>query len=59
MDKKTQYNLAYAKARLKRVPLDLPLAKYQELADAAAAAGESINGYIKKAIDLRMGGDAT
>lgn len=54
MDKKTQYNLAYARARLKRVPLDLPLAKYQELADAAAAAGESINGYIKKAIDLRM-----
>ncbi len=58
-DKSKAYSIEYAKARLKRVPLDLPLAKYQELAAAAAVAGESINGYIKKAIDLRMGGDAT
>lgn len=53
-EKSKSYSIEYAKARLKRVPLDLPLAKYQELADAAAAAGESINGYIKKAIEQRM-----
>ncbi len=58
-EKSKSYSIEYAKARLKRVPLDLPLAKYEELSVAAAAAGESINGYIKKAIDLRMGGDAT
>lgn len=54
MDKKTQYNLAYARENLKRIPLDVQLRKYQEIAEAAAAAGESINGYIKKAIEQRM-----
>ena len=54
MDKKTQYNLAYAKEKLKRIPLDVQLTKYEEIAAAAAAAGESINGYIKKAIEQRM-----
>lgn len=58
-DKSKAYSLEYARSKLKRVPLDLPLARYEELAAAAEAAGESINGYIKKAIDLRMGGDAT
>lgn len=28
--------------------------KYGQIAAAAAAAGESVNGYIKKAIDMRM-----
>lgn len=54
MDKKTQYNLAYAKEKLKRIPLDVQLTKYEEIAAAAAAAGESVNGYIKKAIEQRM-----
>lgn len=54
MDKKTQYNLAYAKEKLKRIPLDVQKDFYDELAAAAAAAGESINGYIKKAIEQRM-----
>ena len=49
----------YNQTHLKRVPLDLRKEDYERLAAAAAAAGESINGYIKKAIDLRMGGDAT
>lgn len=54
MDKKTQYNLNYAREKLKRIPLDVQLSKYQEIAAAAAAAGETVNGYIKKAIELRM-----
>lgn len=53
-DKKTEYNLNYAKEKLKRIPLDVQKEKYEQIAQAAAVAGESVNGYIKKAIDLRM-----
>ena len=42
--KESMYN--YAKANLKRIPLDVQKEKY--------AAGESVNGYIKKAVDQRM-----
>ena len=50
--KKAQYK--YNSAHLKRVPLDVKLEKYDEIKAAAAAAGETVNGYIKKAIDMRM-----
>lgn len=53
-EKSKAYTIEYAKARLKRIPLDVQLSKYQEIAAAAAAAGETVNGYIKKAIELRM-----
>lgn len=51
---KTKYNMEYAKTKLKRIPLDVQKEKYEEIKAAAEAAGESINGYIKKAIDERM-----
>lgn len=44
----------YAKAKLKRIPLDVQKEKYEEIKAAADAAGEKVNGYIKKAIDERM-----
>lgn len=44
----------YAKERLKRIPLDVQKEKYEEIAVAASNKGESVNGYIKKAIDERM-----
>ena len=44
----------YAKAKLKRIPLDVQKEKYEEIKAAATAAGESVNGYIKKAVDQRM-----
>lgn len=49
-----QASLKYKAKNIKRIPLDVQLSKYQEIAAAAAAAGETVNGYIKKAIDLRM-----
>lgn len=55
MDKKTQYNLAYAKEKLKRIPLDVPKERYEQIYSAAQAAGETVNGYIKKSIEMRMG----
>ena len=50
--KKSMYN--YAKKNLKRIPLDVQKEKYEEIKYAAETAGESVNGYIKKAIDERM-----
>lgn len=54
LDNKTVYNLNYAKAKLKRIPLDVQKEKYEEIKAAADAVGETVNGYIKKAIDERM-----
>lgn len=47
-------NLKYRKENLKRIPLDVQKEKYEEIATAAASKGESVNGYIKKAIDTRL-----
>ena len=55
MDKgRKEYLYQYQKRNLKRVPLDLTKEKYIEVQSASKAAGESVNGYIKKAIDERM-----
>ena len=51
---KAKYDIEYAKNKLKRVPLDVQKEKYEEIKAAATAAGESVNGYIKKAVDQRM-----
>lgn len=50
--KESMYN--YAKKNLKRIPLDVQKEKYEEIKAAADAAGEKVNGYIKRAIDERM-----
>ena len=57
MNKKTSYDLKYARERLKRVPLDLTHDDYAVVQMAAEAAGESINGYIKRSIAQRMAND--
>lgn len=53
-EKKKQYSIEYAKKKYKRVPLDVSLEKYEEIKSKADQLGESTNGYIKKAIDLRL-----
>ena len=55
--KQSMYN--YAKKNLKRIPLDVQKEKYDEIKAAADSAGESVNGYIKKAIDDRMERDGS
>lgn len=54
LSKKAEYDLNYAKTRLKRVPLDMQLSAYEELKEAASRAGEGVNTYIKKAIQQRI-----
>ncbi len=51
---KAQYDMEYAKKKLKRIPLDVTKEKYQEIKIAAERVNESVNGYIKKAIDNRI-----
>lgn len=50
--KKAAYK--YKKANIKRIPLDVQNDEYEQIKNAATAAGESVNGYIKKAIQRRM-----
>jgi len=51
---KKNYNANYAKEKLKRIPLDVQKDKYEEIKSAADDAKETVNGYIKVAIDERM-----
>lgn len=53
-EEKKKYNIEYAKRAMKRVPLDMKKSDYEKLQAAAAAAGEPVNAYIKKAIAARM-----
>ena len=53
-ENKRKYNDQYRKEHTKRIPLDVQLEFYDEIKEAAESAGESVNGYIKKAIQLRM-----
>ena len=47
-------DMKYKKTHIKRIPLDVQKEKYEEIKEAADRAGETVNGYIKKAIDDRM-----
>ena len=53
-EEKAKYDIEYAKAKIKRIPLDVQKEKYEEIKAAADAIGEKVNTYIKKAIDERM-----
>lgn len=46
--------IKYKKNNIKRIPLDVQKTKYEEIKAAADKVGESVNGYIKVAIDRRM-----
>ena len=47
-------SMKYTAKAYKRIPLDVRKEYYPEIVKAAEAAGESVNGYIKKAIEERM-----
>ena len=53
-ENKRNYNIEYAKKNYKLIPLDVQRSKYDEISQAAENVGESVNGYIKKAIDTRL-----
>ena len=55
--KKTLYDIEYAKNKLKRIPLDVTKEKYADIKKEAENSNESVNGFIKKAIDMRLKND--
>lgn len=46
--------IKYKEKNVKRIPLDVQKEMYERIKDAAQKNGESVNGYIKKAIEERM-----
>ena len=54
---KAKYDAKYAKENYHRIPLEVRKDKYEEIKKAASDNEESINGYIKKAIDDRLNKD--
>lgn len=58
-EKRKESMYEYARKNIKRVPLDVQKEQYERIKAAADAAGESVNGYIKRAIDERMEREAT
>lgn len=53
-EQRKEYLYDYQKTKLKRIPLDVPKEKYEEIKAAATASGEKVNSYIKKAVDMRI-----
>lgn len=54
--KQVQYN--HVRESLRHILLGIQKEKYEEIKAAADHAGESVNGYIEKAIDERMERDS-
>lgn len=53
-EKKKKYNAQYKKDHFKRIPLEVQNEKYDQIKTAADKVNESVNGYIKKAVEMRI-----
>ena len=53
MDRK-EYLANYHKEKLKRIPLDVSKEKYDQIKKHSESSGETVNGFIKRAIDETM-----
>ena len=53
-ENKKQYSIQYAKKNYKRIPLDVRFEQYNRIVKASQKNSESINGYIKQAIEDRL-----
>ena len=58
-DARKRANAAYKKRAVRRVALEMQHADYDSLKAAADAAGESVNGFIKKACAERIQKEST
>lgn len=56
-EKQKKRHYEYEKQEIKRIPLDVPKSQYITIKEHADKVGESVNGYIKKSIAIRMDGD--
>jgi hypothetical protein len=53
-EKRRETMMEYARKNLKRIPLDVQKDSYEQIKAHAEARGESVNGFIKRAIDEAM-----
>ena len=53
-EKKYKYITEYKKEHLKRIPLEVTKEKYDLIKEHATANNETVNGFIKRAIDETM-----
>ena len=53
-DKRKEYLYEYQKTKLKRIPLDVTISDYERIKSHADKQGESVNGFIKRAITETM-----
>lgn len=56
-EKKAKYDIEYAKRSLKRIPLDVQKDRYEQIKEHAESKGETVNGFIKRAINETMARD--
>lgn len=56
-EKKVKYDIQYAKDKLKRIPLDVKKEYYDTIKEHAETQGETVNGFIKRAISETMESD--
>ncbi len=54
LENKKQFSIKYAKEKYKRIPLDVSKEKYEQIKKHATSRSESINGFIKRAINETM-----
>lgn len=54
---KKKYAAQYAKENLKRVPLDMQIRDYEAMKEHVLKLGETVNGFIKRAIKETMDRD--
>ena len=54
---KKKYDLEYAKEKLHRIPLTVSKDKYQQIKTHAGSRSETVNGFIKRAIDETIEND--
>ena len=53
-EKRRETMMEYARKNLKRIPLDVQKDSYEQIKAHAESRGESVNGFIKRAIDETM-----
>lgn len=51
---RAEINMEYAKKNLKRIPLDVQKEHYDVIKNHAESRGETVNGFIKRAINETM-----
>ena len=56
-ENKKKYNIQYKKDNFKRIPLEVTKEKYEEIKSHADSRSESVNGFIKRAIDETIEND--